>query len=95
MFKLRKYHNNRVQSLTYEGDENSKSFSVGIIYPGTYDFGSIQKEITTVTSGKISVWTSQTNKWETYQKDETFTIPEHTEFKFKCDEVSSYICFYE
>ncbi len=93
MFKLRKYHDDRVQSLTYEGDD--KNFSVGIIFPGTYEFGSIKKEITTVTSGEISVWTSKTNKWETYKKDETFTISEHSNFKFKCDEVSSYICFYE
>ena len=42
MFQLRKYHGDRVQSLTY--DDGKKAFSVGIISPGEYEFGAIKKE---------------------------------------------------
>jgi len=93
MYQLRKYHGDRVQSLTY-GDE-SQAFSVGIIAPGEYEFGAIKKEVTTVTLGAINVWVEGNDYWKTYSKGETFKIPEHKNFKFKVDAVSSYICIYE
>ena len=93
MFKLRKYHDEKVQSLTYKGDD--KEFSVGIIYPGTYEFGSIKKEINTVTAGRIKVWTETNHQWQEYSEGKKFTIPANTNFKFQCDEVSAYLCYYE
>jgi len=53
MFKLRKYHGDRVESLTYEKD--NQAASVGIMDVGEYEFGAVDKETTTVTSGKIWV----------------------------------------
>ncbi len=93
MFELRKYHGDRVQSLTY--DDGKMNFSVGILAPGEYEFGAIKKEITTVNLGKITVWTEDTNEWKTYGKGETFEVNTHKNFKLKVDEVSAYICFYE
>ncbi len=93
MFQLKKYHGERVQSLTY--DDGEKPFSVGIITPGEYEFGAIKKEITTVTSGKINVWVEGEEQWQAYSAFGEFTIPEHKNFKFKVSETSSYICFYE
>ena len=93
MFQLRKYHGDRVQSLTYEDDH--EAFSVGIITPGEYEFGAIKKEITTVTSGRMKVWIEGKDEWFAFHKDETFIVPEHKNFKFKVDEICSYICFYE
>lgn len=93
MFQLRKYHGDRVQSLTY--DDGKKPFSIGIIAPGEYEFGAIKKEITTVTSGKIEVWIEDDEKWKTFEKGETFTIPDHKNFKYKVNEISTYICYYE
>lgn len=93
MFHLRKYHGDRVQSLTY--DDEKTAFSVGIIVPGEYEFGAIKKEVTTVTSGKMSVWIEGNDQWLFFNKDETFIVPEHKNFKFKVDEICSYICFYE
>ena len=93
MYQLRKYHGDRVQSLTYADDK--QEFSVGIIAPGEYEFGAIKKEITTVTSGEISVLIEGNDRWMTYNKFETFEIPSHANFKFKVSEVSTYICYYE
>jgi uncharacterized protein YaiE (UPF0345 family) len=93
MFQLRKYHGERVQSLTY--DDGKKAFSVGIISPGEYEFGAIKEEVTTVTSGKISVWVEGSEKWQDYSAHEAFTIPGHKNFRYKVEETSSYICFYE
>jgi uncharacterized protein YaiE (UPF0345 family) len=93
MFKLRKYHGDRVQSLTYDGDD--KSFSVGILAPGEYEFGAIKKEVITVTSGEISAWVEGWDNWKTYKTGETFEVGAHKNFKQKVTDVSSYICFYE
>ncbi len=93
MFQLRKYHGERVQSLTY--DDGEKAFSVGIISPGEYEFGAIKKEITTVTSGKISAWIEGDDKWKDYTPFQEFTIPEHKNFRYKVSETSSYICCYK
>ena len=93
MYQLRKYLGDLVQSLTYS-DENQE-FSVGIIAPGEYEFGAIKKEVTTVTLGAISVWIEGNDYWKTYSKGETFEIPEHKNFKYKVETVSSYICHYK
>ena len=93
MFHLRKYHGERVQSLTY--DDGKRAFSVGIISPGEYEFGAIKREITTVTSGKISAWVEGNDQWQDYSAFQEFTIPEHKNFRYKVSETSSYICFYE
>ncbi len=93
MFQLRKYHGERVQSLTF--DDGKKAFSVGIISPGEYEFGAIKKEITTVTSGKISVSVEGDEQWKDYSAFREFTIPRHRNFRYKVSETSSYICFYE
>ncbi len=93
MYQLRKYHGDRVQSLTYRDEK--QEFSIGIIAPGEYEFGAIKKEVTTVTSGEISVWVEGSNRWSTYHKGDTFIIPEHKNFKYKVNEISTYICYYE
>ena len=93
MYEIRKYHGDRVMSLTY--DDENQSFSVGIIAPGEYEFGAIRKEIFTVTSGEISMRAEPGTDWMTYGVDETFSVPDHKDFSLKVDFVSSYICHYE
>ncbi len=92
MYQLRKYHGDRVQSLTY--DDGKLAFSVGIISPGEYEFGSMKKEIFTVTHGKIAAW-YEGDQWITAHKGDGFEIPSHKNFKLKVEEVSAYICYYE
>lgn len=93
MYELRKYHGEKVMSLTYEDENNS--FSVGIISPGEYEFGSIRKELFTVTHGVISAWHEDSKGWGTYRREEMFIIPEQKNFRLKVDTISSYICHYE
>ena len=93
MFELRKYHGDKVMSLTY--DDKVQSFSVGIIAPGEYQFGSLKKEIFTVISGKIGFWVEGGKDWTTCDLNETFTVPEGKNFKLTVIETSAYICHYE
>ncbi len=93
MFELKKYHGNRVMSLSYE-DEND-SFSVGIIASGEYEFGAIKSEVFTVTAGEIGCWVEGTEVWTKHGVNETFRVPSRKNFKLSVDKISSYICFYE
>ena len=93
MYELKKYHGDRVMSLTYE--DESKSFSVGILSPGEYQFGAMKKEIFTVTSGTIRVNVEGAETWTSHSKNETFSVPVQKNFKLSVDDVSTYICFYE
>ena len=93
MYELRKYHGDRVMSLTYE--DESQSFSVGILSPGEYQFGAIKKEVFTVTSGVINANVGDSDVWTTHGKNDVFSVPGKSNFKLSVNEVSTYICHYE
>jgi uncharacterized protein YaiE (UPF0345 family) len=93
MYKLRKYHDDRVMSLTYDSD--GKAFSVGIIAEGEFSFGAVVDEHYKITSGKISFWEDGNDKWKECGVNDEFTTHAGKDFKFKASEVSSYICFYK
>ena len=92
MYELRKYHGDRVQSLSY--DANNQAFSVGIILPGEYQFGAIREEIYTVSHGKIWAWAEGDNDYKPHKTGETFLIPVSKNFTLKVEEPSAYICHY-
>lgn len=92
MFELKRYHGDRVMSLTY--DDENVSFSVGIISPGEYEFGAVKSEEFTVTAGVIRCWVEGDKEWSTNKKNEIFTVPSRKNFKLSVDEISSYICYY-
>lgn len=93
MYELKRYHGDRVMSLTFEDDD--QSFSVGILSPGEYEFGAIKKEVFTVTSGVISHWVDGADIWKTHGKNDMFSVPERTNFKLSVEQVSSYFCIYK
>lgn len=93
MFELKRYHGDRVMSLTY--DDDNVSFSVGVISPGEYEFGAMKSEKYTVTSGVIRCWAEGDKEWSTNQINEIFTVPSRKNFKLSVDKISSYICYYD
>lgn len=92
MYKIRKYHEKRVMSLTYDGE---KAFSVGIVAVGEFSFGALIDEYYKVTSGEISFWTDETKEWAIYKEGQEFIAKVGHDFKLKAEHVSSYICFYK
>jgi len=91
MFKIRKYHEKKVMSLTYEGEN---AFSVGIVAEGEFSFGALIDERYRVTSGEIAFWSDETQEWKNYKVGEEFSVKKGHDFKLKAIQVSSYICFY-
>lgn len=92
MYELRTYHGDKVQSLTY--DDGKVAFSVGIISPGEYQFGSIKEEIFKVNHGLIYAWSEGDKEWKAFNIGETFVIPASKNFSLKVETTSAYICHY-
>ncbi len=92
MFKIRKYHEKKVMSLTYDGEN---SFSVGIVAVGEFSFGALINEYYRVTSGEIAFWNDETKEWVNYKEGQEFIAKQGHDFKLKANKVSSYICFYK
>ncbi len=92
MYKLRKYHGDRVQSLTYE--KNGRAGSVGIMDAGEYEFGAVEKETITVCEGTIHVRVGTEKEWKSYGKGETFVIPAHSNFSLRTEDIATYSCLY-
>ena len=92
MFKIRKYHEKKVMSLTYDGEN---SFSVGIVAVGEFSFGALIDEYYRVTSGEIAFWNDEAQEWVNYQEGQEFIAKQGHDFKLKANVVSSYICFYK
>ena len=92
MYKIREYHGSKVMSLTHE--EENKSFSIGIVSPGEFEFGAITKEVYRVTSGEIEFWEEDEHHWRLIREGKEFSVVDHKNFKMKTSRTSSYICFY-
>ena len=93
MFKVRKYHEKKVMSLTYES--RATSFSVGIVAVGEFAFGALIDEYYRVTSGNIYFWNDEVKEGKFYSEGEEFIVKQGHNFKMKAEEVSTYICFYK
>ncbi|RLD67632.1 MAG: hypothetical protein DRI84_01920 [Bacteroidetes bacterium] len=92
MFRIRKYHEKKVMSLTYDGEN---TFSVGIIAVGEFAFGALIDEYYRITSGEIDFWNDETERWVNYKESQEFKVKKGHNYKLKVDGVSSYICFYK
>ena len=92
MFKVRKYHEKKVMSLTYEGEN---AFSVGIVAVGEFSFGALIDEYYRVTSGEITFWNDEIKEWTSHKEGQEFIAKQGHDFKLKASQVSSYICYYK
>jgi uncharacterized protein YaiE (UPF0345 family) len=91
MINLNEYFEGRVKSLATE--LNGQKFSIGIIEPGEYTFGTQEKELMEIIQGEMEV-VNPTDIKRTYSKGESFKIPQNSEFTVKVNAPTSYICLY-
>ncbi|MCP4213120.1 MAG: pyrimidine/purine nucleoside phosphorylase [bacterium] len=92
MIKVNEYFDGNVKSLADE--LKGETFSVGIIEPGEYTFGTATEELMEVTHGQMDVDLPDGSKI-TCKKGESFTVPANKEFKATATEPVSYLCIYK
>lgn len=99
------YENVKVETkanVYYDGKVLSHAFfmqngdrkTLGIMFPGEYEFGTGDAEIMEVIAGALTVMLPGKTTWETYGADQSFDIPANSKFRCKCTEISEYVCSY-
>ena len=87
------YFNGNVTSRTVILDGWSK-VTLGIMLPGTYEFGTESPETMEILSGKLDVMLPGETEWLKVQGPSTFHVAGHSKFKLEVHSVTDYCCSY-
>lgn len=86
------YFNGQVKSLTLASEGHKAT--VGVIAPGTYEFGTSSLEIMTVVSGILEACLPGEEEFSAYTVGMQFQIPKGEKFKVRCQADVAYLCVY-
>jgi len=86
------YFGDKVQSLSLEGKYGTAT--VGVIEPGTYNFGTSKQETMVIVEGVLEAKIPG-SEWKNYTKGEKFIVDAGKAFDCKCAEPVAYICYYK
>lgn len=75
-------------------DENGESKSLGIMMPGTYNFGTAQAELMEILAGEVEVKLAGEDTWNTYKADTSFSVIANSNFDIKVKTITDYCCSY-
>ena len=87
------YFDGKVTSRTIIFPDGSKK-TLGIMFPGDYEFGTSEKEIMEILFGHLEVLLPGTAAWVTFKEGEVFTVPAQSKFSLKVKELTDYCCSY-
>jgi len=68
--------------------------TLGIMMPGSFEFGTEQHEIMEITAGEMNVLLSGKTEWQTIQAGESFKVPANSSFKAEVKSLVDYCCSY-
>ena len=93
MAKANVYYDGKVLSHTFYMPNGDRK-TLGITFPGEYEFGTADAEVMDVVAGGLTVLLPGKGEWESYGPGESFGVPADSSFKCKCSELSEYVCSY-
>ena len=80
--KANVYFDGKVTSRTVVFSDGTKK-TLGIMFPGTYEFNTEDKEIMEIMSGNLEVLISVSEGWKTIKDGDQFEIPAKSKFNLK------------
>jgi purine/pyrimidine-nucleoside phosphorylase len=90
--KANVYFDGKVVSHTLIFADGSKK-TIGIIYPGTYEFNTGAPERMDISAGSCRVRLAGQAEWKTYHEDSFFEVPGKSSFEITVDEdIAEYVC---
>ena len=92
MFNTNEYFDGKVKSLAFETAEGPAT--IGVMAPGTYEFGTSQHEDMTVITGALVIQFPGREEWRTFEAGETFSVEANVKFGVKVEQNTSYLCRY-
>lgn len=93
MVQTNEYFDGKVKSLTINSKEGKKT--IGVMEPGSYEFGTNTKEIMHVISGTLAVKLPNSNNWQEFKAGLKFEVAANSKFNLKTSEDSAYLCEYK
>ena len=91
--KANLYFDGKVTSRTVLFSDGSKK-TLGIIMPGTYEFGTADKEIMEILSGSGRYLISVSQEWSQFREGDRFEVPANSSFQIETVEITDYCCSY-
>jgi len=74
--------------------QNGEKKTLGIMMPGDYEFGTVEKEIMEILGGNMEVLLPENEKWLSIGAGESFEVPANSSFKLMVKELTDYCCSY-
>jgi len=91
--KANVYFDGKVTSRTVIFPDGSKK-TLGIMFPGDYEFGTTEKEIMEILSGNLDVLLPGAAGWLTFTERDVFEVPAQSRFSLKVKNLTDYCCSY-
>ena len=87
------YFDGKVTSRTVIFPDGSRK-TLGIMFPGDYEFGTAEKEIMEILSGNLDVLLPGAAGWVNIKEGEIFEVPTQSKFSLKVKSLTDYCCSY-
>lgn len=87
------YFDGKVTSRTVLFQDGSRR-TLGIMLPGTYEFGTGAAERMEVLGGEMTVKLPGSDAWRTFKAGEAFSVPANAKFGLDIKVVADYCCSY-
>ena len=85
------YFDGGVTSRSIEFADGSKK-TLGVMMPGTYEFGTAEKEIMEILSGELDVMLPGSDEWVGFTGGDVFEVPAGSKFSLKVNVLTDYCC---
>lgn len=87
------YFDGKVTSRTVIFPDGARK-TLGIMFPGDYEFGTAKKEIMEILDGELEVLIPGAPDWQTVAAGESFEVPAQSKFSLKVKRLTDYCCSY-
>lgn len=91
--KANVYFDGKVTSRTVVFPDGSKK-TLGIMFPGKYEFNTDEKEIMEILAGELDVLVSEAEGWKTVKSGGQFEVPAKSKFGLDVKSLTDYCCSY-
>lgn len=87
------YYDGKVTSRAVIFSDGSKK-TLGIMFPGEYEFGTDEKEIMEIMVGDLEILLPGDEEWKAIKGGESFEVPANSKFGIKIKTITDYCCSY-
>lgn len=87
------YYDGKVTSRAVVFPDGSKK-TLGIMFPGEYEFGTVEMEVMEILSGDLEILLPGDNNWKAVKGGESFEVPADSTFGIRIKTITDYCCSY-